>query len=43
MARYCKICGAKSGRCNHLVVDFGAKEQNTNEKQYEAKNSDNKS
>ncbi|SFM43534.1 hypothetical protein [Methanolobus profundi] len=23
MARYCKICGAKSGRCNHLVVDLG--------------------
>lgn len=26
MARYCKVCGAKSGRCNHLILDFGKRE-----------------
>lgn len=23
MPRYCKVCGQKSGRCNHLVLDLG--------------------
>ncbi|MEZ5334727.1 MAG: hypothetical protein R2741_05555 [Methanolobus sp.] len=31
MPRYCKICGAKSGRCNHLVIDFGEREEKTDE------------
>ncbi len=43
MARYCKICGAKSGRCNHLVIDFGEREENTDEKKDEAKKSDEQS
>ncbi|WP_321429365.1 hypothetical protein [uncultured Methanolobus sp.] len=40
MPRYCKICGAKSGRCNHLVIDFGEKEEETSEKKDESQNSD---
>ncbi|WP_342306160.1 hypothetical protein [Methanolobus sp. ZRKC5] len=43
MVRYCKICGAKSGRCNHLVIDFGEREENTDEKKDEAKKSDGQS
>ena len=40
MPRYCKICGAKSGRCNHLVIDFGEKEEETSEKKDESQNSE---
>ena len=43
MARYCKICGAKSGRCNHLVVDFGEREKKTDERKDEAKKPDEQS
>ncbi len=27
MVRYCKICGQKSGRCNHLVFDLDESEK----------------
>lgn len=37
MSRYCKICGAKSGRCNHLILDFGERQENTDKKNDDTK------
>jgi hypothetical protein len=42
MPRYCKICGAKSGRCNHLVIDFGEMEEETSKNKEESQKSENK-
>ncbi|WP_277985474.1 hypothetical protein [Methanolobus psychrotolerans] len=36
MPRYCKVCGQKSGRCNHLMVDFGEREEHKEEKKEES-------
>ncbi|MBP1908025.1 hypothetical protein [Methanolobus bombayensis] len=40
MVRYCKICGAKSGRCNHLVIDFGESLEKSSKKEEDSQNSD---
>lgn len=32
MARYCKICGAKSGRCNHIVLEMDKKGPDSDER-----------
>ena len=42
MARYCKICGAKSGRCNHLIVDFGEREESSEKSKNDANKSETK-
>nr|WP_321496601.1 hypothetical protein [uncultured Methanolobus sp.] len=39
MPRYCKICGAKSGRCNHLVIDFGEPEKESDKNKEDSQNS----
>ncbi|WMW22013.1 hypothetical protein RE476_11660 [Methanolobus mangrovi] len=40
MARYCKVCGAKSGRCNHLVINFGEREEESGKNKDDSQNSD---
>ncbi|WMW24148.1 hypothetical protein RE474_08565 [Methanolobus sediminis] len=40
MPRYCKICGAKSGRCNHLIIDFGEREEESPKNKEDSQNSD---
>ncbi|WP_268865991.1 hypothetical protein [Methanolobus vulcani] len=42
MPRYCKICGAKSGRCNHLIVDFGEREEENSKNEEDSQSSDTK-
>jgi hypothetical protein len=42
MPRYCKICGAKSGRCNHLIVDFGEREEENSKNKEDSQSSDTK-
>lgn len=27
MVRYCKVCGSKSGRCNHVILELNKKEE----------------
>lgn len=29
MARYCKVCGSKSGRCNHVILELDRKEEHS--------------
>ena len=41
MARYCKICGAKSGRCNHLAIDFGDREESGDKSKDDPKSTEN--
>ncbi|WP_340819334.1 gamma carbonic anhydrase family protein [Methanolobus sp. WCC4] len=41
MARYCKVCGAKSGRCNHIVVDFGERDDSGEKSKDDSKSTEN--
>ncbi|WP_407354833.1 hypothetical protein [Methanolobus sp. WCC5] len=43
MPRYCKVCGQKSGRCNHLVLDLGEPYESKDEKKTTPEGSKNKS
>ncbi|MGD9778961.1 hypothetical protein [Methanomethylovorans sp.] len=31
MARFCKVCGSKSGRCNHVMLELKKKEEDLSE------------
>ncbi len=40
MVRFCKVCGQKSGRCNHVIVDFGDRDENKQEQKDESEGSE---
>lgn len=42
MVRYCKICGQKSGRCNHVILDLGVSAEGRDEGKNETKKSGSK-
>lgn len=40
MARFCKICGSKSGRCNHVILELKKKEEDLSEQKNDIVNID---